>query len=207
MPRAVQLAVLAIALVFAVTHARGQVRPAPELLPISAQEQAAGLTFAPGSSATDIGYVRDAIAKARPEAQRLIRMIDGLVTVRFGALPPNVAGRAEGRGNQYTVTIAPDLAFGYDGLRAVRHVVLHELAHIVDFALVKDEIRNRMDVAIPQCAGDVPNCGDPEERFADTFSKWATYDVGVRLPVGYRIPAPADLNAWSVPLLIVKAPS
>src|SRR5688572_12773801 len=49
---------------------------------ISTETRAAGLQFDPAMAEADRAWVLAAIAGARPEAQRLIAEIDGLVTVR-----------------------------------------------------------------------------------------------------------------------------
>src|SRR4051794_7659956 len=50
--------------------------------------RAAGLRFSPEVSATDRAWVLEAIAHARPEAQRLVREVDGLVTIHTAGSGP-----------------------------------------------------------------------------------------------------------------------
>ena len=38
------------------------------------------------------------------------------------------------------------------------------------------------------------------ERFAESFAKWATGDIGVDLYLGYKVPPPDDLAGWGAPL-------
>lgn len=69
-----------------------------------------------------------------------------------------------------------------------------------------DELVADLDKDIPigeNCRRDGPlvgACAPIEERFADTFSKWAMDDLGVNLASGYRILAPAPLKKWGEPL-------
>ena len=44
-------------------------------------------------------------------------------------------------------------------------------------------------------------CAAPSERFAESFAKWATGDIGVDLYIGYKVPPPGPtLDAWGAPL-------
>lgn len=47
-------------------------------------------------------------------------------------------------------------------------------------------------------------CASREERFAETFAKWATNDIGLNLYIGYKVPPPASLDAWGTPLAAVR---
>jgi hypothetical protein len=82
--------------------------------------------------------------------------------------------------------------------------VLHELGHVVDFALVPDTLVERLNAQVPTrygCADGVTGaCANWREVFAESFAKWATGDIGVNLNLGYAIPPPADLEAWGAPL-------
>ena len=115
-------------------------------------------TTRPGSSA--------AIATARPEAQRLIAEIDGLVEVRTDLNRPGIGpiGRrrrsasraaADARDRQLDVT-------ELDGERAIDRnvVVLHELGHVIDFLLRRRRRWCRqLDAGIPR----VGTCTAPAE--------------------------------------------
>jgi hypothetical protein len=87
--------------------------------------------------------------------------------------------------------------------------VLHELGHVVDHFLVSDELAGTLDAGIPTLgtcrspAADMGPCTAVEERFADTFAKWA---LGGRVSLagsGYGIPAPASLETWGSPLALL----
>jgi hypothetical protein len=60
----------------------------------------------------------------------------------------------------------------------------------------------RLDATVPRgwpAAG--PSSGSsasPQERFAESFAKWATGDIGVDLYLGYAVPPP-PLD-WGTPL-------
>src|SRR3954465_6349847 len=78
-------AVLAAVLVGSVLHARQRVRiisDPRELLTQNVRD--AGLTFSPAVAPADRQLILRDIALARPEARRLIDLVDGLVTVSVG---------------------------------------------------------------------------------------------------------------------------
>jgi hypothetical protein len=62
-----------------------------------------------------------------------------------------------------------------------------------------------LDAGIPRgygCDSGVSGaCAQAGERFAETFAKWATGDIGFNLDVGYKVLPPAlPLTAWGEPL-------
>jgi hypothetical protein len=168
---------------------------------VTASARRAGLAFAPGVAPGDRQWILAALARARPEAARLIAEVDGLVRVRTFA-----AGRATlgiTRGGPSGFTVAFDVA-RLDGDRAVDRtaVVLHELGHVVDFALVPAATDRALDALIPHGGpcGAAIDCDRPEERFADTFAKWALHGAVSQLGAGYGIATPASLEDWGAPL-------
>ena len=169
---------------------------------IGAEARARGLTYAPGISPGDRAWIEAAIAQVRPEAAALIAEVDGLVTV--GPLASGSAGGAIGlaSGGPGGFTIDLDLARLDNDLAMERNAaVVHELGHIVDFALVGDELLTQLNAGIPQggACGLAINCDSPEERFADTFAKWAlrgAFSIGS----GYGVPMPASIEGWGQPL-------
>ena len=80
------------------------------------------------------------------------------------------------------------------GPRGVTRLTLHELGHVLDHALLPDELVARLDAGIPGgwgCEGGMTGaCTDREERFAESFAKWASGDLGVDLSIGYSVPPP-----------------
>lgn len=161
---------------------------------VSDEQRAATLRFAPTVTAEDRAWILAAVAAARPEARRLIDEVDGLIEVRTNLASAQAIGMAEMSGDQATVSLDGRLL---NGERAIDRgvVVLHELGHVIDFVLVDDEVRQRMDAAIPRL-------GTPavEERFAETFAKWA---LGGRVSIagdGYGIPNPPSIEDWGAPL-------
>jgi hypothetical protein len=179
----------------------------PEITP---EIRSAGLRFAPGVTEADRAWVLGAIASARPEAQRLVDEVDGLVEVQVHANDPVAIGKAH---------VAPEgLAISLDtaalnGDRALDRnaVVMHELGHIIDYVLVPDDLLRRLDRGIPQVGaceeGSEPigACTVIEERFADTFAKWALRGAVSLAGSGYHIPAPASLEDWGAPLGLMAA--
>jgi hypothetical protein len=172
------------------------------LLPLTPGLRRKALRFAPGVHPLDQRAVLDAVASARPEARQLIGLVDGLVTVDVGALEGQAVGRATERSADYEVTLDLGRVSSRFGQRGISNVVLHELAHVVDFALVTDDLLATVDAGTPVgygCENGRGGCAPREERFADSFAKWATGDIGVDLYLGYQVPPPS--SAWGEPLV------
>ena len=172
---------------------------------ITAETRAATLRFAPDVKPKDRAWILASIQRARPEAQRLIAEIDGLVEVRTDLPQGEAIGLAEMTMDHAVVSFDVRTLNGERALdREV--VVLHELGHVVDFQLVSDELVKQLDTQIPR----VGDCGDSllptgactavEERFADTFAKWALRGRISLAGSGYGIPAPASIEDWGRPL-------
>ena len=177
---------------------------------VTAEARAAGLTFAPGVAAGDREWILHAIARARPEAARLIAEVDGLVVVRTFSADGTTLGITRSHDRGFTV----DLNVAYlDGERALDRatVVLHELGHVIDFALVPQATGARLDALVPRGGpcGAAIDCELPEERFADTFAKWALHGAVSEVGAGYGIPMPASIEDWGAPLaqLSLKLPA
>jgi hypothetical protein len=81
-------------------------------------------------------------------------------------------------------------------------VVLHELGHVIDFALVPAALGAALDGQIPRSGpcGLAIDCERPEERFADTFAKWALNGAVAEIGAGYGIAMPASIEDWGAPL-------
>jgi hypothetical protein len=171
---------------------------------ISAQERAATFTFDATAAPADRAAVLGAVADARPEAQALIGAVDGLVDIHIAQTDQGTVGVTQSVGNRYSVTVNLGLVSRRYGRRGIDRTVLHELGHVVDFALVPPALDTQLDAAIPQGYGcDSQNsggCASAVERFAESFAKWATGDIGVDLYLGYKVPPPDDLAAWGAPL-------
>jgi hypothetical protein len=75
---------------------------------------------------------------------------------------------------------------------------------VIDFALVPAALDAQLDAEIPRgygCEqGQTGACAVPVERFAESFMKWATRDIGVGVNLGYKVPPPDDLESWGAPL-------
>ncbi|MGH2917447.1 MAG: hypothetical protein ACRDLS_02455 [Solirubrobacteraceae bacterium] len=174
---------------------------------LSSEQRARTFTFAPGTSPDEQRLFLGAVASARPEARRLVDLVDGLVTVHFER-PARIdaIGLTSFDGEDYEVRIDLAAVISRFGVREAEAIVLHELGHVVDLALVPDDLVSQLDRDIPigeSCQRDGPTvgaCAPIEERFADTFSKWAMDDLGVNLASGYRILPPVPLEQWGRPL-------
>lgn len=172
-------------------------------------QRAGALSFAPQTNPVDMQVVRDAIAGARPDARRLIDAVDGAVTIIVG---PTGRGTAVGMTQQtaagFEVTLDLGTVSSAAGERGIVRMVLHEMGHVVDHALVPPAMRAQLDAGIPPgypctevtdpaCAGRSAR----EERFAESFAKWATEDIGIGLSLGYSVLPPYDLTGWGAPLI------
>jgi hypothetical protein len=165
----------------------------------------AGLRFDPSVAQGDRAAVVAAVAAARPEARALVDLVDGLVDVRVGPVGGHAVGITEVDEPGYRVDLDLGLVSSRYGERGIQRVVLHELGHVVDHALVPDTLAAGLDADIPTglgCdEGTMGACADREERFAETFAKWALGDIGVNLDIGYKVPPPAlALSVWGAPL-------
>ena len=174
--------------------------------PLTAEQRAGGLKF-DGVSPQDQQVIRSAIASARPEARRLIDIVDGAVTVKVGDTGATAAGWTQGTQDGYEMAIDLAKVSQTLGPRGVVRTVLHEFGHVVDFALVPTALKRQLDAEIPQgyspCESGQNDaaCAARAERFAETFSKWATGDIGAALEIGYRVPPPSvSLEQWGRPL-------
>ncbi|MDP8968487.1 MAG: hypothetical protein M3N04_07800 [Actinomycetota bacterium] len=162
------------------------------------------LRFAPAVAASDQQIVLRAVADARPEARRLVALVAAVVTVSLGEVRDGVAGQTSSTAAGYDVVLDLGSVYRAAGMRGVRRLVLHELAHVIDHALVGTALEAQLDAATPPgfgCdGGNSGACAAREERFAESFAKWATGDIGNDLYLGYRVPPPTSLSAWGEPL-------
>jgi hypothetical protein len=167
--------------------------------------------FEPTVAPVDRQAFLAAVAAARPDARRVIGLVDGLVDVRVGPTGvPGAIGLTEDQEPGYRVTVDLGLVASRFGQRGVERTVLHELGHVVDHALLTDDVVAAMDAEIPAgwgCEdGRLGACANREERFAETFAKWAIGDIGVNLDIGYKVPPPSvALDVWGQPLARLAA--
>lgn len=174
---------------------------------LTAAIRARGLSFAPDVAPADRAWVLAAIDSARPEARQLIDAVDGLVTIHVGydSNAPFI-GYADPRDD----SVGLNLSY-LDGERKQdrSQTVLHELGHIIDFTLIPDATIAKLAAEIPASGVCVtPESGDctaPEERFADTFAKWALRGAVSGVGAGYMISTPAALEEWGQPLALLAA--
>jgi len=201
------ITILLCAAVFAVVlHTRGAAAGGDE--EITPEIRAATLNL-DSVAPQDRVWIQNAIATARPEAQRLIAEVDGLVTVRTdlraAGVPEDAIGLTTSNGH------GADIVLGVDRLNSDRAidrnmVVLHELGHVIDFLLVDDDLMARLDAGIPpsracgEALDGAGGCSAVEERFADTFAKWALRGRFSIAGSGYGVPTPRSLEDWGMPL-------
>jgi hypothetical protein len=218
-PRRILTAVAALALCFvipsAVRHGAASPRavPAPRAFAYAkAPADPAAGTFRFDASVTPINRQAflAAAARVRPEAARLFDRVDGLVTVVDGEAGQGALGVTIPDSRGYTIRMAFGDVFQKLGQRGFDRVVQHELGHVVDFALVPDALKARLDAGIPpgqpcRQGTRTGSCAPREERFAESFAKWASGDLGVELYAGYEVPPPPDLENWGAPLAELAA--
>jgi len=204
-------AVLAAVLAGSVLHARQRVRVVNDPRALLTQKvRDAGLTFSQTVAPADRELILRDIALARPEARRLIAIVDGLVTVSVGDASGGGAdaiGYTQGKANGFDMRLNLAAVYQAEGERGTQRLVLHELGHVVDAVLVKPDLAAKLDAPIPAGYGCDPmasspiGCAPREERFAETFSKWCTGDIGVNLPIGYKVAPPPSLDDWGAQLV------
>ena len=172
---------------------------------IGGEQRAAGLTWDPAVTPGDRAWIEQAIAAARPEAQRLIAEVDGLVTIHTAPLGPTIMGVTKPGPDGFGVSLN---ITQLDGERAIDRnvVVLHELGHVIDISLIPASLDAQLDAGIPRPAscggtgGPTGACAPAEERIADTFAKWALGGAVSAVGAGYQIPLPASIEDWGHPL-------
>jgi hypothetical protein len=163
-----------------------------------------------GVAPTDRAWIGASIAQARPEAATLIRHALGRVTFST-AYEPDVrwAGLTMAHGDDYAVVLNLSFLNSQRGVGMRSDVVLHELGHVVDFAEVPDDLVDRLAAEVPVSGTcltpDTGDCTSPQERFADTFAKWALRGAVSVAGAGYSIPMPVSLEDWGAPLGLLAA--
>ncbi|MCW3010581.1 MAG: hypothetical protein JWO90_985 [Solirubrobacterales bacterium] len=202
--RSLLLVAVLAAFVLVVRSEAGPPPTAPGFAVPDAASRARSFTWVEVSP-TDQLAVRRAIDGARPEARRLVDAVAGLVQLRVGPAGPDAAGTTRASAAGYAVELDLAGVSAALGPRGLDRLVLHELGHVVDFALVPDALLATLDARIPAgygCEhGRLGSCAAPEERFAETFAKWAMDDIGVSLEIGYKVPPPSmSLGDWGTPL-------
>ena len=203
------LVLAAVALSFLVRAQAPSVEAASSERPrLSAAQLEATFAFGPATGQVDRDLILRAVAAADPQARRLIERIDGITRIDIGATPTGAAGVTRGAGDHFEIVLDLGGVYRQLGTRGVSRLVLHELGHVVDHALVPEAMRAELDAGIPPglpCAAGTRqgSCAPRAERFAESFAKWAMNDIGVALYIGYAVPPPGDLRAWALPLLTI----
>jgi hypothetical protein len=172
---------------------------------IDAQVRAAGFTFAPEVSAGDRAWIEAAVLKVRPEARQLIEDVDGMVTITTFDEPDGPAVGLTQPLPDGRFTVGFNVAY-LDGDRQIDRdvTVAHELGHVIDFAVVPDDLEGQLTAGLPTSGAcytaETGDCTAPEERFADTFAKWALRGAVSAIGAGYAVLSPASLEDWGAPL-------
>lgn len=208
-PRTLRIAVSVIVAVIAIGAAASKRNSQADtgVHELTPAVKAAGFSFDSSVTDGDRQWILAAIAQARPEAQQLIGAIDGLVTIRT-VNEPNApyVGVAE----QGTNDVSFNVAF-LNGERVADRTstVLHELGHVIDFELIPEDQMKLLAEKIPSSGAcltaETGDCTVPEERFADTFAKWALRGAVSTVGAGYSVMSPASLEEWGAPLGLLAA--
>ncbi len=173
--------------------------------PIAPEVRAATFRFAPEVTDKERQWVLAAIDEARPEARQLIDDVDGMVTITTWRDRNDIAVGLMTTEQRGAYSVSFNLAY----LNADRKIdreatVLHELGHVIDHALVPPELRDQLAASLPPIGSCVSehtgDCTAPEERFADTFAKWALRGAVSATGAGYGVATPASLEDWGAPL-------
>ena len=175
---------------------------------ITPAERDATAHYSPAVPVGDRAWIEAAIASARPEAQRLIAEVDGLVDYQVHRGDPVGVTRSTISPDGASFAISFDVA-SLDGERRQDRAVtvLHEYGHAIDLALVPQKTNDALEAGIPR-SGPCGNyggtltgsCAEPAERFADTFAKWALRGSVSAAGAGYGVASPPSLEDWGAPL-------
>jgi hypothetical protein len=175
---------------------------------ITAAEREATARFAAGVPEADRAWIVAAVAAARPEAQRLIAEVDGLVEYQVHRGDPLGVTRSRVGPDGAEFVISFDVA-SLDGYRRQDRdvTVLHEYGHAIDLALVPKATNDTLEAGIPRTGtcgnyggANTGSCAEPAERFADTFAKWALRGKVSAVGAGYEVANPPSLEDWGAPL-------
>ncbi len=176
--------------------------PAVALSPATAYDNQ--FDFASSVAIADRQWIVQAVAHARPEAVRLIKLIDHRTTVAPLRDGSNLGLTWPERNGRHLIRL--DFKRLDGRMRTNRELVLlHELGHVVDYGLLPRSLRDRLAAEVPSSGfcrhNRLGDCAPPEEKFADTFAKWAYRGArSYRRGAGYHLPAPPSLDAWGAPL-------
>jgi hypothetical protein len=180
----------------------------PDTPRITGPQRDATARYADAVPTRDREWIESAIAAARPEAQRLIAEVDGLVEYQIHRGDPLGVTRSEVSPDGARFVISFDVA-SLDGDRGQDRAVtvLHEYGHAIDIALVPRELNDGLEAGIPR-TGTCGNyggaltgsCAEPAERFADTFAEWALRGSVSAVGAGYQVANPPSLEDWGAPL-------
>jgi hypothetical protein len=166
--------------------------------------RAGGFRFRADTAPVQRRAFMEAVARAQPEARRLIELVDGVTDVRLEPTDGDAVGVTVAGGERYDVAIDIRRAEAMYGPRGIDRVVMHELGHVIDSALLTEAMMAPLQAAIPAGTSCEAACDVEAERFAETFARWATGDAGADMSVGYDVALPGpSLEAWGAPLALL----
>src|SRR4051812_27801122 len=112
-------------------------------LPGSPELRARGLTI--NATPKDRAGIEAALSQARPEATSLIEDVDGMVTITTARVPNATWVGLTQQTGEHAYQVTFNLAFLNGERKQDRNVtVLHELGHVIDFAVTPPELRDQL---------------------------------------------------------------
>lgn len=169
-----------------------------------------------GLSASDRAWIDSVVAAAPRTARDALRKVAPYLTIQRGAIE-DAAG-----GNSASIELgagaAPRFVVAYGPFTLLRggygaHMVLHELGHVVDNALLDDDERDALTGAwltapawvdcYPQPTGSSSRCVPWTEIFAEQFAFYGTGDLDMRTT--YNVPPLLGRDRFGALLAVVTA--
>ena len=157
---------------------------------ITAAQRNASAAYASTVPPGDRRWIEAAVAAARPEAQRLIAEVDGLVTYQVHRGDPLgvTRSRVSPAGASFEVSFDVNSLDGDRGQdRTV--TVLHEYGHVIDLAIVPQALDTRLQQGIPRTGGCGNYGGTMIGACADERPEWTLVCAGRWPSSGPRSPA------------------
>lgn len=143
--------------------------------------------------------VKAAVAAQRPEARRLVDLLDGQTTIRVRRSAGSWSFAGSGVAGRGVITFDPT-HLGPRGRYLRNFVVTHELGHRVEADLLDPAARAEIARLLP--GGPCRGCQNVEhERFADTYARWALGVTKSTSPYGIPALSPAALDAFGALVL------
>src|SRR5215203_4864114 len=140
-----------------------------------------------------------------PNGVRERMQADGRLTTADGdTVEITDAARADGL--RFTAAVAPaDRAWIEAATARARPEAARLIAEVDGLVQVGADVGAEGALGVPRSGpcGLAIDCDLPEERFADTFAKWALNGAVSEVGAGYGIAMPASIENWGAPLAAI----